>query len=561
MAKSKKSTKGYVIRILISAVLIFLDFYVTLPPINPRSSAFWTFFITCLFIVVIVNFFTTITEAIQNFAGGQRVRTGDDTVVHIQHNRKFTLADFGMPVVIAGATVLVIIVLSLVVSFIGIPFFQSKNYRDLITVEDGDFTADVAELSMNSIPVVDRDSAMRLGSRKLGEMSTLISQFEIDAHYTQINYQGEPYRVTPLMYADTIKWFYNVKEGLPAYITVNMVTQETELVWLEEGMKYSDSEYFFRDINRYLRFKYPTKIFYNVSFEIDEEGTPYWIAPTVTYKVGWWNGSDIQGAVLVNAVTGECKYYSVEEVPTWVDQLYPAELIMTQLNQNGLYINGYWNSIFGQKNVRQTSEGYNYLAIDDDVYLYTGMTSVLSDESNIGFILTNMRTKETKYYSVPGATEYSAMESAKGQVQHLNYNATFPLLVNVSGRPAYFISLKDAAGLVKMYAYVDVEQYQVVGTGATVREARNNFAALMQSEDVEIPEGEVTSVSGTVAAISQVVIEGNSYYYFLLDGDTNVYTAHINVSVDLPFVQIGDSVTVEYTEGAELRSVTMIKRN
>lgn len=560
MAKSKKSTKGYVIRILISAVLIFLDFYVTLPPINPRSSAFWTFFITCLFIVVIVNFFTTITEAIQNFAGGQRVRTGDDTVVHIQHNRKFTLADFGMPVVIAGATVLVIIVLSLVVSFIGIPFFQSKNYRDLITVEDGDFTADVAELSMNSIPVVDRDSAMRLGSRKLGEMSTLISQFEIDAHYTQINYQGEPYRVTPLMYADTIKWFYNVKEGLPAYITVNMVTQETELVWLEEGMKYSDSEYFFRDINRYLRFKYPTKIFYNVSFEIDEEGTPYWIAPTVTYKVGWWNGSDIQGAVLVNAVTGECKYYSVEEVPTWVDQLYPAELIMTQLNQNGLYINGYWNSIFGQKNVRQTSEGYNYLAIDDDVYLYTGMTSVLSDESNIGFILTNMRTKETKYYSVPGATEYSAMESAKGQVQHLNYNATFPLLVNVSGRPAYFISLKDAAGLVKMYAYVDVEQYQVVGTGATVREVRNNFAALMQSEDVEIPEG-VTSVSGTVAAISQVVIEGNSYYYFLLDGDTNVYTAHINVSVDLPFVQIGDSVTVEYTEGAELRSVTMIKRN
>lgn len=561
MAKGKKSAKGYVIRILISAVLIFLDFYITLPPINPRSSAFWTFFITCLFIVVIVNFFTTITEVIQNFAGGQRVRTGDDTVVHVKTDRKITLADFGMPVVIAGATVLVIIVLSLVVSFIGIPFFQAKNYRDLITVEDGDFAADVAELSMNSIPVVDRDSAMRLGSRKLGEMSTLISQFEIDAHYTQINYQGEPYRVTPLMYADTIKWFYNVKDGLPAYITVNMVTQDTELVWLEEGMKYSDSEYFFRDISRYLRFKYPTKIFYNISFEIDEEGTPYWIAPTVTYKVGWWNGPDIQGAVLVNAVTGECQYYSVEEVPTWVDQLYPAELIMTQLNQNGLYVNGYWNSIFGQKNVRQTSEGYNYLAIEDDVYLYTGMTSVLSDESNIGFILTNMRTKETKYYSVPGATEYSAMESAQGQVQHLKYSATFPLLVNVSGRPAYFISLKDAAGLVKMYAYVDVEQYQVVGTGATVREARSSFAALMQSEDVEIPEGEVTSVSGTVAAISQVVIEGNSYYYFLLDGDTNVYTAHINVSVDLPFIQIGDSVTVEYTEGAEQRSVTTIERD
>ncbi len=560
MAKTKKRSSGYLARILISAVLIFLDFYFTLPPLNPRSSAFWTFAITCLFIVVIVNFFTTITEAIRNMMGSQRGRAEDDNIVRGRVKRKTTLADFGKPILIAGASVLVIIVLSLVVSFIGIPFFQAKNYRDLITVEEGDFSQDVAELSMNSVPVVDRDSAMRLGSRKLGEMSTLISQFEIDAHYTQINYQGEPYRVTPLKYADTIKWFYNVSDGLPAYITVNMVTQETELVWLEEGMKYSDSEYFFRDINRYLRFNYPTKIFYNVSFEIDEEGTPYWIAPTVTYKVGWWNGPDIQGAVLVNAVTGESQYYSVEEVPTWVDQLYPAELIMTQLNQNGLYANGFWNSIFGQKDVRQTSEGYNYLAIEDDVYLYTGMTSVLSDESNIGFILTNMRTKETKYYSVPGATEYSAMESAKGQVQHLDYTATFPLLVNVSGRPAYFISLKDDAGLVKMYAYVDVEQYQVVGTGSTVREARNNFAVLMQSEDVELDPGEVTAISGTIAAISHVVIEGNSYYYFLIDGDTNVYTANINISVDLPFIQVGDSVTVEYTQGVEQRSVTTIER-
>lgn len=559
MARVKKKKSRYVIRIIISAVLIFLDFYVTLPPINPRSSSFWTFFISCILIVVVVNFFSTITETIQNLTDSHRVRTENDNIVHVHTGRKSSLADIGRPILIAGGVIIAIIVLSLFASLIGIPFFQSKNYRDLIVVEEGDFSADVAELSMNSIPVVDRDSAQRLGSRKLGEMSTLISQFEIAEYYTQINYQGEPYRVTPLMYADTIKWLYNVKNGLPAYITVNMVTQETELVWLEEGMKYSDSEYFFRNINRYLRFHYPTKIFNNISFEIDDNGTPYWIAPTVTYRVGWWNGPDIQGAVLVNAITGESQYFNVADVPTWVDQLYPADLIMTQLNQNGLYVNGYWNSIFGQKNVRQTSEGYNYLAIDDDVYLYTGMTSVLSDASNIGFILTNMRTKDTKYYSVPGATEYSAMDSAEGQVQHLKYNATFPLLVNVSGRPAYFISLKDDAGLVKMYAYVDVEQYQVVGTGVTVREARNNFTAILQSEDVEIAPEDITSVTGTIAAISQVVIEGNSYYYFLLDGDTNVYTASVSVSVGLPFIQVGDKVTVEYTQGAEQRTVTAIE--
>lgn len=557
--KKSKGFAGYLVRILLSAVIIFLDFYITLPPINLHSSAFWTFIVSCIIIVVVVNFFTTLSEAIQQITGSYQVKTDDNNVVHVETGRKVSLKDIGKPIIVAVASILVIIVLGLLANVVGMSIFQSRNYRDLITVENGDFSQDVAELSMNSIPVVDRDSAVRLGSRKLGEMSSLISQFEIERFYTQINYKGEPYRVTPLMYADIIKWLYNVGEGLPAYITVNMVTQETSLVWLENGMKYSDSEHFFRHIGRYLRFKYPTKIFYNYSFEIDEEGTPYWIAPTVSYRVGWWNGPDITGAVLVNAITGESRYYAVDEVPAWVDQLYPADLIMTQLNQNGQYVNGFWNSIFGQKDVRQTSEGYNYLAIGDDVYLYTGMTSVLSDESNIGFILTNMRTKDTKYYSMPGATEYSAMDSAEGQVQHLNYNATFPILLNVSGRPAYFVSLKDDAGLVKMYAYVDVEQYQVVGTGSTVSEARNKFKSILQLEDSEGVPSDTEIAEGTIEAISAVVVDGNSCYYFKLKGDSAVYAASIQVSPLLPFMQVGDSVTVGYYTGADVNTVLTIE--
>ena len=171
------------------------------------------------------------------------------------------------------------------------------------------------------------------------------------------------------------------------------------------------------------------------------------------------------------------------------------------------------------------------------------MSSVTADESNIGFVLVNLRTKETRFYTVPGATEYSAMESAKGQVQHLGYNATFPLLLNISDRPTYFVSLKDAAGLVKMYAFVDVRQYQIVGTGATIDEAQKNYRQALNLEDTEpdVPE-QVTEISGTIDAMESVVISGNTHYYFTLTDEEGVYVASITVSERLPFLKAGDKV-------------------
>ena len=202
--------------------------------------------------------------------------------------------------------------------------------------------------------------------------------------------------------------------------------------------------------------------------------------------------------------------------------------------------------------MRRTTYGYNYLALDDDVYLYTGMSSVTADESNIGFVLVNLRTKETRFYPVPGATEYSAMDSAQGQVQHLKYTATFPLLLNISDRPTYFISLKDAAGLVKMYAFVDVAQYQIVGTGVTIDEARHNYRMALNLEDeiVTEPENEMTA-SGTVESVADVVVSGNSCYYFMLEGDSRIYTALITVSEQLPFLRTGDKVSFTYTPSGE----------
>ncbi len=526
---------------LITLLVIGGYYWVFLPPINIRSREFWSFVSFIVIISVVINCFSQILYFIKN----NKTVTNSKGLPHI------SLKSLGKPIKFALIVVLSIIILSGVMSVIGSEFFNAKSYNQLITLSEGDFTQDVAEINQEQIPIVDKDTAQRLSQRKLGEMSDLVSQFEIQDIYTQINYKGKPVRVTPLMYGDAIKWLNNQKQGIPAYITVDMTTQETQLVRLKNGIKYSDSEYFMRDLNRALRFKYPTKIFDNISFEIDDNGTPYWVASVVDFKIGFWSGSDIDGAVLMNAQTGESKYYKLNEVPTWVDQVYDSYMILNQLVYNGKYRSGFFNSIFGQRGVLQPTDGYNYLAVDDDVFLYTGMTSVTSDESNVGFVLTNLRTKATKFYTIPGAEEYSAMSSAEGQVQHLKYTSTFPLLLNVSDRPTYFMSLKDSAGLVKMYAFVDVNQYQIVGTGNTVESARSDYIGKLKTENVaDIEEAPETEITGVIENINSAVVNGNTVYYIKLEKNDKIYTALVTKSDLLPFATKGQTIKITVSENS-----------
>ena len=550
----KNNVLKVILKWLICAVIIFLGFWFVLPPINSRSSEMWGFLIFCVVVCVVVNAFSQIISLVSLFKVDRGVYR-----INSKEERRSAVKKIGKPFKFAVCAIVAIIALSAVSTLIGAQIFNASRYEKLITMENGDFTADVAEINRTQIPVVDRDTASRLGQRKLGEISDLVSQFVIEEDYTQINYKGKPVRVTPLAYGDIIKWFNNNSKGIPAYITVDMTTQETSLVRLDEGIKYSYSEYLMRNLYRYLRFNYPTKIFDNISFEIDEDGTPYWVASTMTFRIGFWSGRDIEGAVLLNAVTGESKYYKLEEIPKWVDQVYSSDMIMDQLIYNGKYRSGFFNSIFGQKGVLQPTDGYNYLAINDDVYLYTGITSVTSDESNVGFVLTNLRTKETKYYAIPGAEEYSAMESAEGQVQHLKYSATFPLLLNISDRPTYFMSLKDGAGLVKMYAFVDVSQYQIVGTGSSVEEARADYISKLKNENLEIEDIAETTVSGVIENIASAVVSGNTNYYIKLQNDEKIYIALITISDKLPLAKSGDSVEMTVSANEDKTAVSKIE--
>ena len=337
---------------------------------------------------------------------------------------------------------------------------------------------------------------------------------------------------------------------------VNSTTGEANLVRLEKGMKYMPSALFNERLERKLRFSYPTEIFGKENFEIDNDGNPYWVVPTIKYT-GIGLKEEITGVVILDPITGNSKKYKVGEIPSWVDHVYSADLIIEQFNDWGLYNGGFINSIFGQKNVVATTAGYNYIAQDDDVYLYTGVTSVSSDESNLGFILTNMRTKETNYYLIPGAEEYSAMASAEGAVQQMKYKSTFPLLINLNNRPTYLISLKDNAGLVKMYAFIDVQNYQkvvVTESNLGILKAKDNY---LMNLDNNI-ESEYLEKEITIKKIEKASVDGNTYYY-IMDNDNEKYRAVIKINEEiLPFMSVNDKVKIKYKKVNSLNEIVTI---
>ena len=521
-------------------------FYFELPALNFHAEEFYVFaFLLCAVYCVCA----VLTSGFQ----GEGVK-GYFGFVKKQCTVPFlVLAALIVAIVIGGLTSWVVI--------------RAGSYSKLLDVQTGDFAAEVEEISYDQIPMLDEDSAARLGSRVLGELSDMVSQFEILPSYTQINYQGRPVRVTSLAYGDLIKWFTNRSDGLPAYLIIDMVTQEAEVVRLDEGMKYTTAEHFGRNLYRHLRFHFPTYMFADPVFEINEEGDPYWVCPRMVKTIGLFGGTDIQGAVLVDAVTGECTYY--EEVPSWVDHVYDAEMIMEQYDYYGMYKNGFLNSIFGQRDVTLTTDGYNYIAIGDDVYMYTGVTSVTSDQSNIGFILSNQRTKETHFYSVSGATEASAQASAQSQVQQMNYIATFPLLLNIADQPTYFMALKGNDGLVKMYAMVNVQQYNIVETGGTVAECEANYRrtladnGLISDSESEAAPSDQEEVRGAIAEIRTAVLDGNSYYFLRLEGEDVFYAVNAAENPLAVILNVGDQVTVSYTagEGSSILTGTSVTRS
>lgn len=534
----------------IALIALGIYYYVTIPAINIHSAGTWG--VILLLVAVLMGI-----SLLKQF------KKNRDTIVEDANTFHFNIRETGLAFKALGILFIVLCVVYVVGSLLSSPFFNAAKYQSLLTIEEREFTDDIKEVDYKTIPLLDKDSASLLGNRKMGSMVDMVSQFEVTGDYTQINYQGKPVRVTPLTYASPIKWLTNQSNGIPAYILIDMTTQNTECVKLDQGIRYSKGEYLNRNIYRHLRFNYPTYIFDDqIFFEIDEEGTPYWVCPVKKFNIGLFGGQTVGRVVLCNAQTGECIDYAVEDVPQWIDKVYSAELLLDLYDYSGLLKHGFWNSLLGQKDCLQSTNGYNYIALEDDVWVYTGITSVSGDQSNVGFVLMNQRTMETRSYKVEGAIEDSAMSSAEGQVQNLGYRATFPLLLNIADEPTYFMALKDGAGLVKKYAMVNVQKYQWVAIGDTVQECEKNYTELLDTNGIVSALAENgKSITGIIKSISPIVLDGNTHYYVCLENQEDIFDIDMkdNALIQIVKYQVGDRIAFDYREGYGLNEVRAIK--
>lgn len=537
------------------AVIAAVYYYIQLPAINIHSPGFWKFII---FIMIIA----TMAVWIMNHDNSKEGRQFVNKMAAKDYIFDFKTRSGALIFKLVGGVTILLVVIYFVGNILSSPIINASKYQKLLTVETRNFTDDIKEVSYDKIPLLDKDSASIIGTRVMGTMVDMVSQYEVDDMYSQINYKEKPVRVTPLRYGNLIKWFTNHRNGIPAYIRIDMTTQEAECVRLSEGIKYSESDHFSRYIYRHLRFAYPTYIFDDINFEIDDNGTPYWVCPVKKYNIGLFGGQTVGRVVLCNAITGEMTDYDVKDVPTWVDKVYSAELLIDLYDYNGSLKHGFINSVLSQKDCLKTTDGYNYIALEDDVWVYTGITSVGQDNSNVGFVLMNQRTMETRYYEVSGAEEYSAMDSAKGRVQNLGYTATFPLIINVSSQPTYFMALKDGAGLVKSYAMLNIEKYQNVAIGDSVLQCESNYIQLLKDngivDETQTEIVDTKNIQGVITKIMPVVVDGNSHMYFMLEGSSSIYDADVSKYVDIIRYEAGMNISIQYTESTEEKALNTV---
>ena len=550
--KKTNLVKKIILSIVSGVLFSFLYFYISLPAINPANPSFW-FSLT----LVILSF--AYPFLLQKNQGQYRMknRNGTSTISFNVNGLKLNK--------IVAAIIVVPLALMMIGSVISSTVFNARSYANVITVKEADFATDMKETNeVTNIALMDGNSARYLGNKTLGSVSHMVSQYVVSPNYTQINYQYTPKKVANLEHADFFKWFANKEKGVPGYVMVDPVNNSAEYVELKTPLKYVDSAYFNDDLMRKLRFAYPTKIFDDfISFEVDDEGNPFYIITCLAPKVFPFGAMDVCEAVIFDPCTGESKLYAVEDIPAWVDAVYSGNLAEQKYNWHGTLSGGFINSIIGNKDCKQTTDDYGYIVIGDDVWYFTGVTSVTSDESNIGFIISNARTGEYKYYPVVGAEEYGAMNAAEGVVQEKGYKASFPSLINVSGQATYIMVLKDASGYVRLYALVNVEHPSIVATAPKQEDAMKAYRELLLDDGIidseKLPDSSLPSVNITVADIKTYTVDGNTVFYFI-GTDGYYYKGMLRDIEDLIFFAVGDQMEVRYseTENSKIRVIEQV---
>ena len=525
--------------------------YFALPALNLRSSELWW----VLFFVSLIG------------AGFQLLID----YVGAKDKNRVTAKDYKTSI-ICGSVAAILLVGLIVGGLTSSQTCNAKKYQKMVEIVESDFEKDINRIENTSnISIVDMQTARSVGDRTVGSIKNA-TWYEVNDEYNLIKYQGKQYRISPLEYGNLFKFNKARYDGIPGYVLVNTSTQEAKFVELEEGIKYSPSAFWSFDLERHLRRQYSSYIFGTSFFEVDEAGNPYWITSVKTPTIGLFGGKKEESFIITHAITGESDEYKTENLPEWVDHAFDLDYLMTVASYNLKYKNGFWNAQFSQTGVEKTSysyqsgrdtdgdgdidvrfEGYNTtITSNGDIVFYTGITSASKAESNAGFILANPRTGVITRYTCPGAEESSAVVSAESLVQDLKYVATFPTIMNVDGEETYFMLLKDKAGLVQRFALGNVEHYTKVVQADTLDEALRLYRVKLgiTAEETEKPE-ELLKKKGNIHNLYQAQLDGCTYYYFTLEGSTDLYMSSIKNSNKQVMLTVGTKVSIEYSKTSE----------
>lgn len=526
--KKKVFTKKRVLSLMIwMIILLGIIYYTTLPAITTMSTQMW------YIIIAIVLVFMGLS-------------------CYLDYSRKGLIGLRSKISMVAAAAIILFFLGGMLLSS---PILSASKYAGLMDIENKEFVKDIKEVdNISDIALMDSESAAVIGQRAVGSLSDVVSQYEVSDDYTQLDMNGKPMKVSPLEYAGFFKWFNNKKAGIPGYVMVDPLENEAKYVKLKNPMKYSMSAYFGKYLPRHLRFQYPTAVFEGYYFEIDEEGNPYYVCPVLKANAGLFGAKDVKGVVICDPCTGDTKYHKVSNIPRWVDHVFDGELMLQKYKWKGTLSGGFINSVIGNKGCKQPTDDYGYRVMGGDVWMYTGVTSVNGDQSNIAFVLMNGRTGKAKYYPVVGCDENSAMSAAEGQVQHLNYTASFPALININNQPTYIMVLKDKSQLVKMYALVNVEKYNIVATGTSQKEVLSQYREMMSEEGI-VDEEEVKKTEQdlekkiTVADVNYITMDSETYIY-IRDQEGILYKQKVSSDETVMFIQKGDVIDVSYEENS-----------
>lgn len=510
-----------IIVVAITVLTLLIAFYFALMPINMFHEGFRFFIVWMLLLWSLPFLFFK-----------SKYKTG---------HKPMLKSGWSIPFWIAIAFIVVNLVFSIVTS----PLFMATEYRKLITVHDNQtFSEQVENYDQMQIPVVDKKLAQKLGDKKLGE-DNYGSQYNVGDYY-MIHHENNLYWIAPIEYNGFFEWAN--RQTSPGYIMINAIDQSDVRI-IKQELKYVDSAFLWDDLNRnnYFRNMVAWRAD-DAHLELTDEGEPRFVDTVYANKIGYTAGRDVVGVIVTNPLTGDCQYYDYLDAPTWINHIMTESIVLEQLSNWGNYVHGFFNSIFAKQDVLEVSTGINYILSNGNMYLQTGMTSVGSDESIVGVMLVDTRTKVAEFCRIGGATEYAAAQSAIGKDQEKRYSASDPIMINLDGTPTYFIMLKDDEGLVKRYAYVNVNDYRLVATAETQASALIEYKKLIQNDDADDYE------EHTITDIKQVTISGNTVYYIKFDATATspegfadrVFSAPININPSLPFLTAGDKVFIKY---------------